>query len=154
MHFCEKPFADALAKKEPPSAILPPHRKCALFSPVLLQALPHDADDALFAVNYITGIATPLRPLVSHYQVAHLFFALSPTRLWAHLSEIGHLATTPPTPPLLTSFAPRTSSLAYRLVFVIFTVLKDTQTSTVLDACISFQQSEDPTIESLAWRVT
>ena len=63
---------------------------------------PRDADDALFGVNCITGITTHL----FHYQVARLFFSLSLTRLWVHLSEIGHLATTPPTPPLLTSFAP------------------------------------------------
>ena len=39
---------------------------------------PHDADDALFAVNYITGITTPLKPLIFHYQVAHLFVFRSP----------------------------------------------------------------------------
>ena len=51
--------------------------------------------------------------------MATFSFSLSPTRLWAHLSEIGHLATTPPTPPLTHFVRSPTSSLAYRLAFVI-----------------------------------
>ena len=90
-------------KSEPP-----PHRECPLqsdssakfsrdynlFSFHCLPS-PRDADDALFAVNYITGITTPLKQLIFHYQMACLFFSLSPTRLWVHLSRIGHHAAPP-----------------------------------------------------------
>ena len=61
----------------------------ALFSPTAMPSLaaiqlqsvlfpwppepPRDADDALFAVDYITGITTPLKTLICHYRVAASF---------------------------------------------------------------------------------
>ena len=88
-------------RRSPNSRELPPHRGyplqsdsnarlglaattiCSLSMP---SWAPRDADDALFAVNYITGITTPPKPLIFHYQVARLFLSLSPRRLWVHLS--------------------------------------------------------------------
>ena len=54
---------------------------------------PHDADDALLAVNYITGVATPPKTTHFHYQVARLFLSLSPTRSGYHPRDHP-----PPTP--------------------------------------------------------
>ena len=71
------------------SALFSPAATLSLAAANLFSQAPRDADDALFAVNYTTGITTPLKPLIFHYQVADLFFSLSPTRLWVHLSEIG-----------------------------------------------------------------
>ena len=101
-------------RRSPNSRELPPHRGyplqsdsnarlglaattiCSLSMP---SWAPRDADDALFAVNYITGITTPIKPLIFSLPSGPLFSSLSPTRLWVHLSEIGLLgATTPHTP--------------------------------------------------------
>ena len=71
---------------------------------------PHDADDALLAVNYITGVATPPKTTHFHYQVARLFLSLSPPGSGLTSPEVTTHATTPPTPPLLTSFAPETQA--------------------------------------------
>ena len=70
----------------------------------------HDANDALLGVICITCITKPLFWRFFDALLTLLFFAL-PHQALGSPSQISRFDTTPPTPPLFTSFTLRTQAL-------------------------------------------
>ena len=106
----------------------------------------HDANDALLGVHCITRITRPHFHCFSDPR----FGALSPTKLWVNPLKMSLSTTTPPHTPLTHFVRSKSSSLAYRLAFVIFYILNififlDSYTKSISPAGSSGPLSDHPT---------